>query len=532
MARFVAQYVVGSGGRSYTLAFDPEAILVVNPTSKTVYVRFGALDVPNTTERSDFFVLPRMAGVFPIKSPARSFAIGDGDPVVDPQPGEDGRCQIIVVAGEPIPALSPLPITYVRSDVTGNVNATVEGTIDANVTNSVLPVSGSVNANVTNSVLPVSGSVNATVTNTNLPVTVLNVPMQVEVTNWPAQTAPQDPTSPPDGPTTISVGQLSWREWRPNDGKSDVWTVNLNRASTYQDVVVAVSMYPSFGECRIRIGSKDYYYASASSPRAVVTRSFWQETVNSVSIAITRPSNLIRAHAHVLFRDETTTPVTLQTAEFPSGSVTLTSSYQLLSSTAITSSLNRRVRGLIRFTVSITGTSNNFIRFALKTPSFSSYSDFFDIPILTGTYTIYAFTEPFCDTNNPTMNLYCKAVNPITDTVTVQLIDSTWQYYAGGASGIGDVTETRIDTLRPGQTSGGTSTASYPKAGMGFLKISREGWVKLTRSSSHAIVLYAKPDTLTPFPACGETSMNFGYLITNLNDYSITAYWSYQIEVP
>ena len=61
-----------------------------------------------------------------------------------------------------------VPVTVVNTPlpVTGNVNASVNGTVNANITNASVPVKSTVNANITNAAVPVSGTVNANITNT------------------------------------------------------------------------------------------------------------------------------------------------------------------------------------------------------------------------------------------------------------------------------------------------------------------------------------------------------------------------------
>lgn len=62
-------------------------------------------------------------------------------------------------------------LSEVSAVVTGDVTATIDGPVNANITNASIPVTGTVNANVTNAVIPVNGTVNANIQNASIPVT-------------------------------------------------------------------------------------------------------------------------------------------------------------------------------------------------------------------------------------------------------------------------------------------------------------------------------------------------------------------------
>lgn len=529
MARFVAQYVVGSGGRSFNIAFDPEAILVVNPTSKTVYVRFGALDVPNTTERSDFFVLPRMAGVFPIKSPARSFAVGDGDPVVDPQPGEDGRCQIIVVAGEPIPALSPLPITYVRSDArVTNASLTVSGSIDANVTNASIPVTG--NVHVTNTNVPVS------VTNTNVPVTVTNdasAPLPVAVTNWP--TTSGQPSDPNDGPTTVGPNQIS--AYTISGQKPRARTVQLTGVSGYPRLLVFLAASGNRGLHRAQVGSDARAMTFSSPPTWTCMYAYFPYASGSSVYQEIEDLGISRGYMAVYYlRNHSTTNPVSYYEWTPNWTVTVTTTEQFQTLETISFPTNRMLRGLWRidFAVANDYATTAYIQFRIRTQYGSSTgtTSLCVIPLRLragNTYTVWSNT-PIPVSGQTTLSIGAVIVptgSSATATITIYRV-SFYGIVSTGLVTTGGVATYFTDTLNPGQTSSNRTVNQY-STGVSWLSASVDIPVIVQYAEYQALLLVPSNDVI-PFPVFGKQDANTNLTITNAGDRKAVIYFGFNIH--
>lgn len=95
-------------------------------------------------------------------------------------------------------------LSEVSAVVTGDVTATVDGPVNANITNASIPVTGTVNANVTNAVIPVNGTVNANIQNASIPVT-----GNVNVTSGTVNATIQNASIPITGNVGITSGTVN-----------------------------------------------------------------------------------------------------------------------------------------------------------------------------------------------------------------------------------------------------------------------------------------------------------------------------------
>lgn len=177
--------------------WEADSVMVVNPTMQSVYVTVGSNTPSTEPTNNNIYVPPLSTMSQPVTG--SNFAATFGNPSYDSSQNALTQAQVILTKGEIVPAYGSMPVTNLTATVEGNINANitnasintnatiqnqtlnVAGSVNATIQNASIPVSGSVNANITNASLPISGTINANITNASIPITTSgNIDVEVQ----------------------------------------------------------------------------------------------------------------------------------------------------------------------------------------------------------------------------------------------------------------------------------------------------------------------------------------------------------------